>query len=869
MQDCIPYTYLYKRFPTWREGNQTRMIPPIFNPRHQYSVPDSSYDELTDEDRSEFKIFNLLKQLGESNKISLFVFHGFNLRDITKWKKMYGERDIPCVPSVPDGECDFIIFHHSSSLGVVSMEIKTKVSNSVSSLNHQISKCEKKLSLSQDLVIKVSESNEKFPKFYSRVIALPTTRESFFADITEFSNLKSDTLLMFAEDIQDLMSFEKWWLRTIEASSTEASKFSRIQVNWDEPASKAYESALSYLVMIRHISGPITEGDCVKDIHQSLRSYRTCYSKPTQVIAKTKFPHLLRWLLEMSFDVDKLGKINVGDKAKELKKFIMIKNELKQEKDLISKQGMQIFNRILKDQRFITGETLHEADEMLALLFFQTYLVFSESIFAFFTNFQKRMLSVASHISTDNVEVNALQHEMYPFVKKLKSIAHLNKLGQHLNVSKFVTGDAPVEIDKYLFLSLLHNVQLEYGPAHYPMVMNMEQAVVFEGPEKQLIIGPPGSGKTELLKFKAKQLEDEIKKSKSQTRILFIVVGGSSDDPGFSHESLLFHQIRNFFSKNGSVVDVLSMPANDKHLSKLSTEYERIINPYKYSHVFISSYSPFDVQIGFSELFKGIEGCVWIATSSHNIPKIFAASQSHFLKSLERNGGVVNYIHHVTRSTNTIINFERDFYQSLYKFSHFPKLEMWEIYGHSPQGLPIQWEVEQSVDLMYSSCTGTVEKVLAVYNQPIIQTKMRVCINPSDILIIDFAVRIKDSITIEPLRDQLMRVGIPVFLLNKDDTPYHEANSVSLLSAMNSSASMYIDGIEWPMVIVILPSRFMQFTKVNDVEPLHSHDLIISLSSATTKLIVISDKWTNNEEFLIDVEFQSQNNPDFISHDQL
>lgn len=54
-----------------------------------------------------------------------------------------------------------------------------------------------------------------------------------------------------------------------------------------------------------------------------------------------------------------------------------------------------------------------------------------------------------------------------------------------------------------------------------------EQLAVFEGPPKQLIIGPPGSGKTELMKFKALELEMKACKTDLQCiwNILWLISG--------------------------------------------------------------------------------------------------------------------------------------------------------------------------------------------------------------------------------------------------------------------------------------------------------------------------------------------------------
>lgn len=95
-----------------------------------------------------------------------------------------------------------------------------------------------------------------------------------------------------------------------------------------------------------------------------------------------------------------------------------------------------------------------------------------------------------------------------------------------------------------------------------------EQLAVFEGPPKQLIIG---SGKTELMKFKA--LELEMKACKTDQKILYIVANWS---PGYPiRNSLLFHHniIKKFFKKS-TLVEVIIEEESAVHMEHTVADLE-------------------------------------------------------------------------------------------------------------------------------------------------------------------------------------------------------------------------------------------------------------------------------------------------------
>ncbi len=83
-----------------------------------------------------------------------------------------------------------------------------------------------------------------------------------------------------------------------------------------------------------------------------------------------------------------------------------------------------------------------------------------------------------------------------------------------------------------------------------------------------------------------------------------------------------------------------------------------------------------------------------------------------------------------------------------------------------------------------------------------------------------------------------------------------KTGNVTLLQPVTRATSEFIDGVEWPMVVVILPSGMVLKTaELKDgAERLTNYDPYISFFRTMARLVVISDKWKNKEEFLSDVK---------------
>ena len=440
-----PHSFLYHRFPSWKEDNNTYMIPPIFKAKgthHEMGLMGStSYSDAGD--IGESIVYNLLRQLGELKNIGMFVFHGFELKDIHKWnkecKKMCRsqEYEVPQILSTNDltiRECDFIIFHHT--FGVVSLEVKNRVKV------HQddIMLAEIQLKTSHDLVMKlatVNTSEDKFSLPYKKIIALPSTHESEF-NRDEFDNLKSDTLLLFADSLQNVESFDKWWKQTLENPA---------ERRMSPENREAYELALSYTLMIRHLS-PVTETDCMNELYQSLVSYKYHGKAAHPQILESEFPRLFTWCSEVLKMVDEAFNFGEG-KAEKLRDTFMKEHGVQSEKDLRGRKGMKIINGILQHSKYISGNTPTVMDEALAMLLDDTYFLFLRNILRFYNDMRKMWSQIKDKQDKEQLKL-VLQQQKFPFLK-LESPKDLNRLDRHLANYSFLEGDTPSEIDKHLF----------------------------------------------------------------------------------------------------------------------------------------------------------------------------------------------------------------------------------------------------------------------------------------------------------------------------------------------------------------------------------------------------------------------------------
>ena len=808
-----PQMFLHKNYPNWK-SDETFMVPSIF-----------TGDAMVDD--GEDIVYSLLNRLGDANNIGMFVIHGFQLKDLPKF-------NIECRSKVPtamlkSGVSDFVIFHHT--IGTISIEVV----NSLKVGDNDMLVAENKLWASHHLITKLAafDTSYQFTMPHQKIIALPSTRKSGFS-LDDFPSLEDDTLLLFNEDSQNTGSFQKWWQKNL---------VTRNAVNLAGAAEKAYEKALSYALMIRHL-GPVTETDFMSLFREALISDKY---KTFQGVVEEAFPEFCSWLFGILRKKDKLNfrEGNVDDVKAFLKRNDMNVEELR------SLKGMKLINDLLKQ-----GDA--KVDDAIALIFEDTPIIIFKSTLRFISNWWQLRAKVEDLKKADRLKLR----KKYPFLK-LRSLEDLQKLEHHFSQFDFIEGDTPSDLDKELFETLTCKSRMKH--AQLPIIMTSDQLAAFEGPQKQLLIGPPGSGKTELMKFKALELELEMKICDEEKRILYIVANGS---PGYSNEaSLLYYHIKEFF-KASTLVDVITVildndPKEAEYFERSVQDLTERIESGRYSHVFVDEYwigSKPDEHKIIKDLITGIPGYVWISSvhdySNHSDHKAKVAVRTGpVITTLEENGGVVRRITTVLRATNAIIDVLRNYVHE-YRHRSYP-FGTKEVTGHLFEGLPVTWTVADSVDEMYSECADIVARATGV-SAPHAIGKERLALYPDDILIVDFAVRTKASESVvHSLKKRLTDKEIPVWTFEDslEDFTNCGIKSVTLLESKVREAACFLDGVEWPMVIIILPSDlFMKTAEIaSGAQKLRNYDPFISFFRAAVKLVVISDKWENSEDFFVDL----------------
>ena len=769
----------------------------------------------------------IYKRLSELQNVGMFVVHGFGLTDVLKKKKEGNTQDSLLSLSTVH-ECDFIIFHHT--FGVILLQVK---GNALA-----FAEAEAQLQVSHGLVetlaaIDKRDSHLRLP--HKKVIALPSTKKSEFSR-DEFPTLKEDTVLLFEEDSNDANGFQKWWQETVE---NPAALTKMVPENLE-----SYEQALAYTLMIRHL-GPVTEIDCIAELHEILVSQKFHGKAAYPQIPKGSFPRFWSWCRDV-FDKSDDQTFDFGEENFEkLMKVFQEKHSLNDE-EIIGLKGMEIIDTLLEHSKYISGDTPSILDRAIAERFADTHFLFYENILRFFSDMRHMYYTEKK----EAVEWSKVI-DKFPFLK-LGSRRDHNELDRHLSRSRFIEGDNLTKVDGVLFEKITCQFR-----CYLPIVLTSEQLTVFEGPLKQLIIGPPGSGKTELMKFKAQELEIEMKAAKLDGKILYIVGNGAPN-----RNSFIYYSTQDFFKKSHRV-EVITIIIEADKMKDTKVDVRGRIASGEYKHVFIDEYWIGAKEVEqdiILELIAATPGYVWI-TSVFDFREDLLETHEKLmyrtkplLEALKKKGGTVSRIPKVLRATNTIIELEK-MYGSFYQGRSYPYGTK-EVLGHSLEGLPISWVVEKGLQNMYAKCTEIVNSAVRdVLELDVSLDGKKLALNPSDILIVNFAVRMRESAS-KNLKQHLDIKNLPVWMVDFSDAPEFNTGKMTLLQSHTRQDSSYLDGMEWPMVVIILPSSLLLGTAplAHGAPSLRNYDTYIAMFRAMVKLVVISDKWTNQKEFLADIK---------------
>ena len=753
-----PEKYLYWQFPDWKFGDKTVMIPPAYMPSELgYTISrDGKYLHEDDSNirgmQGEKLVYDRLQHVGRAKNTGMFVIHGFQLKDISRWNERCERESIEgVVPKIParTGESDFIIFHHTK--GVILIEVKNLknpdgASEAATMKNEvpfkkdgEIDKAKDELNKSKKIVKAFAETNsscgeqpdELFPIF--KFIALPSTRKG-----TKHTDVE-ETSFIYEEDLRTPESFSKWWTDNIETLDSMATTLE---------TTRAYELALSRMLAVRHL-GPVTESEYTANTSYILGSFKHLdnLAKRFRRIKEIEHPHLFRWCKDMS-QVD-LPAIKVSKEEA----FGALRSV-----NIIAAEGnlTKVLNKHLSDSKFISGEEAAAQDTKVFQYISHEYIMDIDCIVRFMnrvTEAQKKTVTFAANRTLKDFSL-----------EETEDIGRLNQLSKLLdkNQGRFLEGEHCTNLDVELCDKLVKGdirVLPLAGKTPWAPVFTMEQLAVYEGPRKQLIIGGPGSGKTELMKAKALTLSQQTRGGK---RILYLIQLPDK-------KSVFPYVMAKFFQDNKAKnVDVATIQLEGEkrevfesvHLVKIQREREgdkhdifgsqwsQLLE--MYSHIFIDELwigskirhemaqdgtieKVDELEIA-KQAIDSIEGYVWMSSvfdfkeecfdkiSDKEIRLVLESKRLEgkgnllyktlgtpsLLETLRRNSGVTCRIKHPLRSTNNIVKLLQD-YSSRYLERDFP-YGTENMLNHNVEGQEISWIVAQPESLATSSGTNKLEQ---------------------------------------------------------------------------------------------------------------------------------------------------------------
>ncbi|XP_022795920.1 uncharacterized protein LOC111334450 [Stylophora pistillata] len=817
-----PQKFLYWQFPNWRTNNKTIMVPPAYKPTEPgYTI--SKDGKYADEDdvnirgrQGEKLMYDRLQKAGQTKNIGMFVIHGFNLIEITRWnKKCESEDSVPELDNIPKtGESDFIIFHHEK--GVILFEVKNlkKSDKELLESSHrdaEINKAKDQLDRTRQVVeafaVVNNSSNEQSDRLETppvmMVIVLPSTkRGSPHLHVNE-------TSFMYEEDLASLESFSKWWSDNIESRPSMASP---------PEANRAYELALSRILAVRHL-GPVTESEYTANISYTLDTFKhleNLAGRRFRRIKEGENPHLFRWCkYMMSQDNLPVAKVAEREAFDTLKSVNVIASEA---------NLLKALNKHLSDKRFLLGSRMALEDRKIFQYLWTVYIIDIDSI--------ARFMNRVTDAKKKQVIINKGKTLTDLGLANTDDVTKLNELSQLLDKSQsgFLEGGCCTNLDIQLCENLAGgNVRILALPGKRPWapVFTMDQLAVFEGPKKQLIIGGPGSGKTELMKAKALILAQKVPPGK---KILYLIQG---------EKQRVFPKVMRKFFKDNKVmkyVHVLTVEFKGENREAFENQQAQL-KWETYSHVFIDelwigSKIRYEMQQdgkmdSIDELtipkqaLVSVEGYVWMSSvfdfREEFFPKISEEkirdrlnlqrlegkknllygelNTPSLLDTLAKRGGIISRIKHPLRGVNNIVKLLQD-YSTLYLERSFP-YGVENMLNHNVDGQEISWIAVHSernnvstertqqaehlpVDrddltmLMYNKCVQFIKQVLW-FNQDLrpsllmttSKSQLKLQLDPGDILVVNFIARYQSKHNLgDSLTSMLEKMKIPVCSLN-------------------------------------------------------------------------------------------------------
>lgn len=739
-----PEKYLYWQFRDWKFDNKTVMIPPAYMPSEMgYTISkDGKYVHEDDVNirgiQGEKLVYDRLQHIGRVKNTGMFVIHGLKLKDISNWNERCERESIEgvvprCKIPVRTGESDFIIFHHTK--GAILIEVKNlKESNSEAATKKEevpfkkdadLDKAKDELDRSRKVVKAFAETNsscseqsddlEPFPIIM--LIALPSTKKG-----TAHTHIE-ETSFIYEEDLRSPESFSKWWNDNIETLPLMATTLE---------TTKAYELALSRMLAVRHL-GPVSESEYTANTSYILGNFKHLenLAKRFRRIKEIEHPHLFCWCKDMSqldLPAIKVPKVEAFDALRSV--------------NITAAEGnvTKVLNKHLSDSKFISGEEPATEDAKVFQYLSQEYIMDIDNIVRF-------MNRVAE--ARKEPVMFAADRTLKDFnLEQTEDIGRLNELSKLLdrNQSGFLEGEHCTNLDVELCDKLVKGdirVLPLAGKRPWAPVFTMEQLAVFEGPRKQLIIGGPGSGKTELMKAKALTLSQQ---SKGGQKILYLI------QLPHKTKSVFPNVIEKFFQDNKAKnVEVVTIEREGEKREVFESQCSQLRQSLEtYSHVFIDelwigskirhemeqdgTIKKVDELKIAKRAIKGIEGYVWMSSvfdfkeecfaeiSKEEIRLVLESKRLEgkesllyktlgtpsLLETLRRNGGVTCRIKHLLRSTNNIVKLLQD-YSSRYLERDFP-CGTENMLNHNVEGQEISWIVVQSQSLVTSSDVHKLEQ---------------------------------------------------------------------------------------------------------------------------------------------------------------